>query len=191
MKKLVYIQISIATIFIVSLLSSCESQRAANKIEWLKKRGYLITDTLKIKGEKIKGEKELYLDSAKLDSVAQVLSDHYQALLDSCANSKDTSNARKSDNLAKNRKEKIKELIKQIPCKISPLDTSSKRYELKIWVEGGNLNYDLKIKDIEQEILCPKCSEPKWYDRFWIGFVCGIGLMFGILYLVNRKNYVK
>ena len=43
-------------------------------------------------------------------------------------------------------------------------------------------------KVIYQQTDCPKA---KWWNKFWIGFICGIGLMFGILYLVNRKNYVK
>ena len=47
MKKLVYIFLSIVTILSVSLLSSCESKRAAKKITWLKERGYLQTDTIR------------------------------------------------------------------------------------------------------------------------------------------------
>ena len=54
MKKLVYIFSAIATILIVSLLSSCESQRPANKTAWLKKKGYLNADTFYIK-DTVKG----------------------------------------------------------------------------------------------------------------------------------------
>lgn len=67
MKKLVYIFSAIATILIVSLLSSCESQRAANKTAWLKRNGYMI-DSTKTETKFIEGEIRLLKDTTYISS---------------------------------------------------------------------------------------------------------------------------
>jgi len=174
-------------LILLIILSSCSTEKRCARINAKSERlGCLTHDTMYLPGEVKKGEKELFLDSAKLDSVAQVLVEHYQDLLDSCANAKDSNNSRKSDNLAKTKKN-IKDLINKIPCKIEPTNDSTARFVLKIWVDSGKLKHSIEIKDMVIDTKCPKCPEPSWWHNFLEHFA--IGMLTCIVFVFVIKKY--
>lgn len=149
MKKLVYIFSAIATILIVSLLSSCESQRAANKTAWLKKKGYLNADTFYIK-DTVKGFDTTVI--RQFDSIT---------LVDTLTVVKDGI--------------RVKTIV---------------RWKDRI-IEQTLTKRDTVVVRQQIRTVVTQIKKSKWWNNWVLGFCCGLSFMFLILWLVNRKNYVK
>lgn len=158
-------------------MGSCQTQKQWNR-KGEKNNWFSSNKDTTIKGETKQGETIIVLDSNKLDSIAQVIAEEYQRLLDSCSNKKDSVGAKNAH--TQKRKEEIKKLITQIPCNIEPINDSTDRFSLRVWSDSGRLKYDLKIKDIDVELKCPECLECKknhWTILEIIGlvFICFVG----------------
>ena len=179
-------------IIILLILSSCQSYRAERKIKKLKEWGYL-SDTAKLQATSTKGSKIIQVDSNELKNALDSLTDMYMAMLDSCGNlrTKDgvinIQDSAKKEVVRKAIKQKIKDKLLNIPCTFEPINDSTQRYLLKIWVSEGKINYTLNIH--EQKIGLVIKEPKKWWDKFWIGFGCFSFLLF--LYIIIDKKINK
>lgn len=161
------------------LISSCTSDRLCRKAE----RKGCQRDTIKIEITKVVGEKQLYLDSNKLDSAVN-------AILSLLNNQDDTIHDTTYLKSPQSKlKGKIKDIIKTIPCQMDSVNENTEFYDLRIWVENGVLKYEVNPKIVKEPIQCP---ELKWYQRYWMfWFVIGAMVMFYFIYVIPHKYYIK
>ena len=136
-------------IVLLIFLSGCESQRAANKTAWLKKKGYLSADTFYIK-DTVKGF--------------------------------DTTVVRQFDTL--NHTDTLTVIKDGIRVQ------TVVRWKDRI-IEQTLTKRDTVVVRQQIRTVVTQIKKSKWYDTFILGFCCGLSFMFLILWLVNRKNYVK
>lgn len=85
-------------------------------------------------------------------------------------------------------KERIKTIVSQIPCEISPTIHANKDYSLKIWTKGGKLFYDLKIEPKPEKV----CEELKWYQRYWwVWIVLTLGFCIAMINISNKISNIR
>lgn len=175
-------QITIAICFI--LLSSCQSYRAERKMNWLKDKGYL-SDSVILEAKTTKGSKTIELDTNAIKNALDSLASMYMAMLDSCDNIKTPTglisikDSTKKEFVKKAIKQKIKEELLKIPCIFEPIHDSTQRYDLKIWVSNGKINYNLSIPEVSTKVIKEKRN---WWLEWGMPFLCGI--LFSLLTLI-------
>lgn len=161
-------------ILLLILISSCTSERLCRKAE----RKGCLKDTIKIEITKVVGEKQLYLDSNKLDSAVNAI----LSLLNSQTDTIHDTTYLKSPQSKLGTK--IKEIIKTIPCQMDSVNENTEFYDLRIWVENGVLKYEVNPKVVKEPIQCP---ELKWYQRYWWVWII-VGFLLRIYVRTLDKN---
>lgn len=81
-------------------------------------------------------------------------------------------------------KQRIKTIVYNIPCEITPTAIGNKYYTLKMWVENGKLMYEFDLDKLPMN----ECEEIKWWDKFGIGFLSAFVLFFIINALLIKQN---
>lgn len=165
-------------ITLIILVSCSETKRFSKWKDRGERNHWFQKDTILIQGVITKGETLIKLDSAALDSVSDLLAEMYQKL-DECDSSKPTPEKKSAI------KAKIKEKIQTIPCKANPVNDSTSRYTLKIWLNNGSLMYNLHINDITVSKDCPKQPEPSWWKHFIPHGFIFYGLITMIFWVIN------
>lgn len=163
-------------LLIILILSSCSTEkRCMRHIEKAKKLGCLtFTDSVNIRDSV-----SIHLDSqivvSSVDSILNII------VCDSL-----------TDTLYLTRvKERIKTIVSNIPCEISPTAIGNKYYTLKMWVENGKLMYEFDLDKLPMQ----PCPEIKWYNSRWFWFISGfltcfllIGIFIRILQFKPTNN---
>lgn len=148
-------QYKLTILLVYILFVGCSTEkRCMRHIEKAKKLGCLtFTDSVNIRDSV-----SIYLDSqvvvSSVDSILNIIA---------CDSLTDTLYLTRV-------KERIKTIVSNIPCEISPTIHANKDYSLKIWSKGGKLFYNLKIEPKPEKV----CKEVKWWDNFIDGFIAGV-----------------
>jgi len=165
---------------LILLSVGCQTQK-----KWQKKgyeKGWL-KDSVILEAKTTKGSKTIELDTNAIKNALDSLASMYMAMLDSCDNIKTPNglisikDSTKKEFVKKAIKQKIKEELLKIPCIFEPIHDSTQRYDLKIWVSNGKINYNLSIPEVSTKVIKDK---GKWWDRFIIGSY--VSLIFFVLF---------
>lgn len=195
-KVLMVLILILSTILIITILSGCGDYRQVRKekkcqkaIETAKKLGCLkFSDSVSKTDSTPITLKPEEVDNAS-DSIMGLLR---QALID-CYDSQDQEPVH--DTIIREKEAKIRnrirEIINQIPCEIKPIEESNDKYGIKIWVKDGKLLYSVKIPK-KPEKICQECEKIEWYQKYWwLWIVFTSILFFLIVLLANKITYIK
>lgn len=163
---------NILTILTLLILSSCNSDRICRRAI---KHG-CQKDTIKIEITKVVGQKEMYLDSNKLDSAVNAILSLLKTEVDT------THDTIYLKAVKSNLSSKIREIIKTIPCKFEPINEVTPYYDLRIWDDNGTLRYKVEPKIVTKDIQCPKI---RWYQKYWwVWIIVGMAFVFLLMTLL-------
>jgi len=173
---------------LILLSVGCQTQK-----KWQKKgyeKGWL-KDSVILEAKTTKGSKTIELDTNAIKNALDSLASMYMDMLDSCDNIKTPNglisikDSTKKEFVKKAIKQKIKEELLKIPCIFEPIHDSTQRYDLKIWVSNGKINYNLSIPEVSTKVIKDK---GKWWDTFYFGLLFSSALVFMIIMIRKQSN---
>jgi len=185
-KKPMKAKIIISLLILLSV--GCQTQK-----KWQKKgyeKGWL-KDSVILEAKTTKGSKTIELDTNAIKNALDSLASMYMAMLDSCDNIKTPNglisikDSTKKEFVKKAIKQKIKEELLKIPCIFEPIHDSTQRYDLKIWVSNGKINYNLSIP--KEVVSIKEKTNISWWHNFLEHY--SIGVLSCIIFIFAIKKY--